>query len=513
MDYDVIIIGGSISGAATATMLKNRAPALRVLVLEKSTHFTRRIGEATVEISGYFLCRVLGLTTFLNETQLVKQGMRFWFANDRTTSLGDASEIGPRYLVRLPSFQVDRAVLDEEILRRAVEKGVELLRPAGVTDVELHDGGEQVVTVKDGDASRVLRCRWVVDASGVACTLARKNGWWQTNDAHPTTSVWARWRGVKDMDGMELAQKHPAWAAATYGMRGTATNHVIGDGWWSWWIPLKGGDTSVGIVFDQRHVQWPQDERPVGERLKDFLMKNPVARELIADAEWIEGDVHLRKNLSYKCDRLAGDGFALVGDASGFLDPFYSPGMDWVSFTTSATAALIAKERAGEPITPLVAEHNRAFLQSYRRWFESVYCDKYEYLGDYELMRLAFQLDLGLYYMGIVSQPFKFGADALTSPPFARVVSTPFYHLMRTYNRRMASIARVRRARGQHGRGNTGGQFMFPGFTFEPSDALKILRLIGQWLRLELREGWRSWFAPAGMREDRAPAATSEEIR
>ena len=37
---------------------------------------------------------------------------------------------------------------------------------------------------------------------------------------------------------------------------GTATNHVIGDGWWSWWIPLKGGDVSVGVVFDQRIVDW-----------------------------------------------------------------------------------------------------------------------------------------------------------------------------------------------------------------------------------------------------------------
>jgi hypothetical protein len=171
--------------------------------------------------------------------------------------------------------------------------------------------------------------------------------------------------------------------------------------------------------------------------------------------------------------------------------------MDWVSFTVSAVSMLIAKERGGEPVAPLIAEHNRAFLQSYHRWFDAVYRDKYQYLGDYELMRLAFQLDLGLYYMGIVSQPFKFGADALAIPPFSPGVSTPFYHLMRTYNRRMAAIARARRSRGCHGRGNTGGQLMFPGFTFEPGDAMKILRLLGQWLRLELREGWRSWFGAA----------------
>src|SRR4051812_23273992 len=92
--YDVVIIGGALSGAATAILLLREHPGLRVLIVEKSTAFTRRVGEATVEISGYFLGRVLGLTQYLNEAHLVKQGMRFWFFNERTTSLEDCSEIG-----------------------------------------------------------------------------------------------------------------------------------------------------------------------------------------------------------------------------------------------------------------------------------------------------------------------------------------------------------------------------------------------------------------------------------
>jgi hypothetical protein len=59
---------------------------------------------------------------------------------------------------------------------------------------------------------------------------------------------------VKDWDSREFAEKYPQWSRAVYVTRNTATNHVIGDGWWSWWIPLKGGDVSVGVVFDQRLV-------------------------------------------------------------------------------------------------------------------------------------------------------------------------------------------------------------------------------------------------------------------
>src|SRR6476659_1638830 len=123
--YDAVIIGGSLSGTAVATLLLRQEPGMRVLIIEKSTRFTRRVGEATVEVSAYFLGRVLGLTQHLNESHLVKQGMRFWFANERTKTIADASEIGGRFQARLPSYQLDRAVFDEEVLRRACTAGAE----------------------------------------------------------------------------------------------------------------------------------------------------------------------------------------------------------------------------------------------------------------------------------------------------------------------------------------------------------------------------------------------------
>jgi len=166
--------------------------------------------------------------------------------------------------------------------------------------------------------------------------------------AHPTTAVWARWTGLKDLDGLELAEKFPHWAMACHGIRASATNHFTGDGWWAWCIPLKGGDVSFGVVFDQRRVQWPEGGWP-GERLKNFLMQHPVAREILADAQWREGDVHWRKNLPYSSRTFAGDGFALVGDASAFLDPLYSPGMDWISFTGGSTGQTATPTRTNTP--------------------------------------------------------------------------------------------------------------------------------------------------------------------
>lgn len=497
-EFDVVVCGGSLAGAATALLLLRAKPDLRVAIVEKSERFPRRVGEATVEISAYFLGRVLGLTQHLNECHLAKQGMRFWFANDVTRTLADCSEIGSRYLTRLPSWQVDRSVLDEEVLRRAVAAGATLFRPAKAVAVRLQAGGRQTVTVESAAGRTDLSGRWVVDGSGFTALLARQENWFRRNEAHPTTAVWARWQGVKDWDGAELAAKFPDWFGACHTMRATATNHLVGDGWWSWWIPLKGGDFSVGVVFDQRRVTWPRKEN-VATSLKEFLAeRHPVARELLAEAVPVAGDVLWRANLPYRSTTFAGDGFALVGDAAAFLDPFYSPGMDWLSYSVTMTTTLILAERNGEAAGALgarIVAHNRILTRSYERWFEAIYRDKYDVMGDFELMRTAFRLDLSLYYLGIVSQPLKRGPTALNEPVFATPPSELPFRLMRLYNRRLARMGRERRARGVFGRMNAGERLLIDGFLPDNSTAKATLGALLGWLKLELTEGWRSWFS------------------
>jgi flavin-dependent dehydrogenase len=506
--WDVIVLGGALSGAASALLLLRRNPRLRVLIVERHAAFKRRVGESTVEVSAYFLGRVLDLSAHLNEHHYVKQGLRFWFHNERATALGECSETGPGYNVRLPGYQVDRAVLDEEVLARAVAAGASLLRPAKIVDVALAAGGLQTVTLESapaGTTSTKLKARWLVDASGFSAVLARREGWLRPNTDHPTASVWTRWSGVKNWDSRELAQKFPAWATRTKALRHTATNHLVGLGWWAWMIPLKGGDTSVGIVFDQRLVDLPEGER-LGARLRDMLLAHPAGRELMADAVWRPGDVHFRRNLAYSSNHYAGDGFVLVGDAAAFIDPFYSPGMDWVAYTTSAAAALIDGSFRGKPKAPRIARHNLQFSTSYTRWFDAVYRDKYHYMGDHELMTLAFRLDLGLYYLGVVTPPFKQGASALELPSFASPASAPFARFMAFYNRRLAVIARGRAARGIWGASNDRRYFGFRSYELTWTLPLRILVAVGAYAKLELREGWRTWFSAPRATPRPAPA-------
>ena len=82
------------------------------------------------------------------------------------------------------------------------------------------------------------------------------------------------------------------------------TQHLMGDGWWAWMIPLKGGDTSVGAVFHRDSGFWAgrvdPDRCSLEQRFRAALGAHPAARALLANATCVEGDVHVRGNLEFR---------------------------------------------------------------------------------------------------------------------------------------------------------------------------------------------------------------------
>src|SRR4029077_17521191 len=129
-------------------------------------------------------------------------------------------------------------------------------------------------------------------------------------------------------------------------------------------IPLKGGDCSVGVVYDGRIFQLPPGPN-LGERLKNHLMSHPLGKKVLCDAHYIEKDVHAYSNLAYYSEQSIGDGWALVGDAAGFLDPLYSQGFDFISYTCFAIFEILSDALAGKDVAEARTRYNELYSKQF----------------------------------------------------------------------------------------------------------------------------------------------------
>ena len=464
--YDVVVIGGAFSGASTALLLRRQMPSLRVLIVEKLAAFDAKVGEATTEMSAMFLTRRLGLWQHLEREHLPKEGLRYWSANDKVTGHADASETGGVLRSAVPSFQLRRDVIDEHLLKLAVDEGAELLRPAAVRGVELKEFDNQVTIVRTdaggADAQpRTVRCTWLLDASGSTCFLGRRMGIIDRNDDHPVAAVWGRWRDVRHIDDLAARAGGPL-AAGNVGSRRLATNHYVGRGFWVWVIPLGNGETSVGAVFDRRfHNLHEAPDREAAYTA--FLRSHPPLAELLEGATLRREDLRGRSRLAYVARQYMGPGWALLGDAAAFIDPYYSPGLDHACFSAEATARIVLAHAKGElsanapgGFPAAMARHNELFDRSYRRFFDCVYRDKYFFFGEHDLVSASMLLDTALYYIFVVAPAYRIVKAFTAIPVLGPKPALPSYLLMKFMKRRFKRIADLRARAGEAGSRNNG---------------------------------------------------------
>lgn len=451
--YDVVILGGALAGAAAALLLRRENPQLSVLVVEKTRRFDAKVGEATTEMSGMFLTRRLGLWQHLESEHLPKEGLRYWFANEAVHTHEEASETGGFVRSLVPSFQLRRDALDQHVLDLAVEAGAELLRPARVRELEVGSYEHTVEIEGDGEKLRVS-CRWLIDATGRACVLGRKLGLIKRNERHPTAAMWCRWKGVRHIDDL-AALAGGGLASRNVSSRRLATNHYAGRGYWVWFIPLSNGETSIGIVWDKRMVDLHERTDRVPAYL-EFLRALRPANELIDRAEMRDDDFRYYSTLAYATKQYAGEGWALVGDAAAFIDPYYSPGLDHVGFSVEATTRLVLDEVAGRLPSARIAEHNATFLRSYWRFFDAIFEGKYFYMGESDLLSAAVLFDTAQYYIFVVIPAYRYFGRYHWMPVLGPKEAFFAYYLLRLYNSRFQKLAELRREMGEAGRRNAG---------------------------------------------------------
>jgi flavin-dependent dehydrogenase len=400
-NYDVAILGGGLAGLTLALQLKQDRPDTSILVAEKregpAPEAAFKVGESTVELSCNYFGRVLGLQEHLEQQQIHKCGLRFFFPYGDNSELAQRVELGPPLYPPVPSYQLDRGRFENFLADEVEAAGIDRIGGARVQDVELGDERHKV-TFTRGDETHETSARWVVDASGRAFLLKKKLGLLEDN-GHAVNSSWFRLAGGLDIEEWVDPSDDDWFGRMTErGLRRNSTNHLCAQGYWVWLIPLSSGPISIGIVADPRFHPWERINTLEGAL--DWIREHEpqLGESLDGRRDQVEDFLKV-EHFSYGCKQCfsGSERWALTGEAGAFLDPFYSPGSDYIAMGNTLIADMVVRELDGEDVTERAKAHDDLYLSAYRTHL-TFYEGQYEFWGNPQLMSVKIGANNILYW-------------------------------------------------------------------------------------------------------------------
>ncbi len=307
MNPDVIVIGGGPAGSTVSTLIAQRG---RKVVLFERERFPRfHIGESLIPET-YWVLKRLGMLPKMQKSHFVKK-YSVQFVNSQ------GKESAPFYFWDnkphecSQTWQVVRSEFDQMMLQNAREHGVEAHEGVRVLDV-LFEGERAVgVRIREEDGTEhEVRASVVVDASGQVGILQNRMGLRVWDPLLNKGAIWTYWRGAYRDSGRDEGATMVLQTADRKG--------------WFWYIPQHDDMVSVGVVapFDELF----KGRGPYAQTYEEEVAKCPALKQRIASATRATG-YFATKDYSYRATKVAGDGWVMIGDAFGFLDPLYSSGV------------------------------------------------------------------------------------------------------------------------------------------------------------------------------------------
>lgn len=306
---DVVVIGGGPSGSTCSTLLAQHGHKVELFERE---HFPRfHIGESLIPYT-YNVIRRLGLLDTMKGSYFTKKySVQFINENGKLSEPFYFDQHDPHE--RSQTWQVRRSEFDHLLLNNAREHGVNVHEGARVLEV-LFEGDKAVgVRVKPEDGpEKVVRAKVVVDASGQSSLILDRLNLREWDPMLKKAAVWTYWKGAYRDEGKNGGA---TLVMSTAGRKG-----------WFWYIPLHDDILSVGVVADYTYLFNSDRPKDLEKLYFEEVSRCPGLQPRIENATRCD-IFRAQKEYSYRAKQAAGNGWCLVGDAFGFLDPLYSSGV------------------------------------------------------------------------------------------------------------------------------------------------------------------------------------------
>ena len=308
-ETEVIVVGGGPAGTTAATIAAQQG---RCVMLFERDRFPRfHVGESLIPETFWTLKR-LGMVERLSGSQFVEKHS-VQFVNEKGFLSAPFYFVDHRDDESSQTWQVRRDEFDEMMLRNAESHGVKVHEGTRVLEV-LFDGTRATgvrVADESGNISTIAS-KVVVDASGQAAMVTSRLGLREWDPVLKKAAVWSYWKGAARGTGRD--------EGATLVMQ---LDEKQG---WLWYIPLNDDVVSIGVVAGYDYLFQDRESKVPETVYATELKRCPGLNGRLDNAVQVE-PVRVAKEYSYRARDVAGDGWVLVGDAFGFLDPLYSSGI------------------------------------------------------------------------------------------------------------------------------------------------------------------------------------------
>ncbi|MEH6527890.1 MAG: NAD(P)/FAD-dependent oxidoreductase [Sneathiella sp.] len=326
-EYDVVIIGAGPAGSLAATMLAQRG--VNVLVIEKSGFPRFVIGESLLPQSMVYLEKAGILGAVENANFQRKNGANF-SDDSRYSSINFGDKFTEGWST---TYQVQREKFDSLLAKEAEKAGAEIWFENTVLDVQFDNTGV-AITGRGQEGEYLLRCRFVVDASGYGRVLPRL-----LNLSVPSTfpvrhALFTHIDDTLDQQDFDrekiLITVHPQYSDI-----------------WFWLIPFSKGVSSVGVVCSTEHMG--RYEGSSSDKLWALIAETSQLSELLTGAKERRLVSEL-SGYSSNVSKMCSPQFALLGNAGEFLDPVFSSGVTIALKSADLLVDPLMRQLSGEKV-------------------------------------------------------------------------------------------------------------------------------------------------------------------
>jgi flavin-dependent dehydrogenase len=325
-DADVLVLGAGPAGAAAAALLAGAGRAVDVVERARFPRFM--MGESLLP-HALGVLRAAGLGEAVEARGYMPKHGALFVHGERTFDLDFADQwIGG---VDAFAWQVPRDDFDTTLADAAAARGARFHFEHAVEAMEVDADGVRL-EARGPDGPHAFRGRFVLDATGSAGAVARHLGLQVPSDLPERMALFTH---VTDGPRPAGRDEGKIWIC------------TVAEAVWMWVIPFVGGRTSIGVVGRPEDLDRlaPDAEG----RLRAAIASSPRLRERLGGAVPLFAPRELR-GYSAHVSRLSGPGYALIGNAAGFLDPIFSSGVTLGLESAALATGLLRRQLAGEAV-------------------------------------------------------------------------------------------------------------------------------------------------------------------